>query len=66
MEDELKPPGEAGVTADCKSEQPGPKAVEALVWTIAQEFVQTVDEFCGRLSSEDETDEPAKTRTAGS
>jgi hypothetical protein len=66
MEDELTLPREPDPIADCKSDQPGAKAVEALVWTIAQEFVDTIDEFCGRLLSEDEGDEPAKTQTAGS
>jgi hypothetical protein len=66
MEEEpLALSAETNTSSECKSDQPGASAIEALIWTIAHEFVTTMDEFHDAVLNEDESDDPPKVQTAG-
>jgi hypothetical protein len=56
---------ETSSSLECPTDQPGASAIEALIWTITQEFVTTMDEFHDALWNEDESDDPPKVQTAG-
>ena len=50
---------------EINADQPGARAVEALAWTIAQEFIVAMDDFYDTLLNDDESDEAPKALTAG-
>jgi hypothetical protein len=56
---------ETNTSPERQAGDPGVNAIEALIWTIAQEFVSTMDEFHDSLWNEDPSDELPKIRTAG-